>query len=131
MRARCNWHPRMTKNDRIRRYHDGLWAETLSAWFLRCKGYRILRQRYKTPLGEIDIIAQRGKVVAFIEVKRRALYEDAVISVTPRTQRRIVQAAQMFMAQHGGLQHCDLRFDVIAVWPFRLRHLDNAWRPPA
>jgi putative endonuclease len=121
----------MTKTDRIRRYKDGLWAETLSAWYLRCKGYRILRQRYKTPMGEIDIIARRGKVVAFIEVKRRGSYEDAVISVTPRTQSRIVRAAQMFMAQQDGLQNCDLRFDVIAVLPFRLRHLDNAWRPPA
>lgn len=121
----------MTKIERIKRYKVGLGAEMLSAWYLRCKGYRILRQRYKTPLGEIDIIARRRNVVAFIEVKRRALYEDALISVTPRTQSRIARAAQIFLAQQDGLQNCDLRFDVIAVLPFRLRHLDNAWQPPA
>ncbi len=66
----------------------GLRAETLAALFLRAKLYRILAQRYRVQGGEIDIIAQRGDTIAFVEVKARADLDAAMISITPQTRRR-------------------------------------------
>ncbi len=120
------------KGERIRRYRDGLRAETLAAWRLRLKGYRIRSQRFKSPVGEIDIVATRGRTVVFVEVKRRASHEEALFSVTPHAQSRISRAAALYMARHPEFGHYDMRFDVISVTPpFRVSHLDNAFRPPA
>lgn len=106
-------------------HRTGLRAEKLAAWFLRAKGYRILARRYKTPVGEIDLIATRGKTMVFIEVKARGTMTRALESVQPRQAARIIRAAEYYMAvQHS--QNIALRFDVIAIRPpFRLRHLQN------
>lgn len=107
-------------------YDKGLWAETLAVLLLRLKGYRILSRRFKTPFGEIDVIARRGKTVAFIEVKQRPDLTQALEAVTPFTQARIRQAATLFLQRNPALAVQDQRFDVIAYCPpFLIRHLDN------
>lgn len=113
-------------------YQDGLWAEALSVWILRLKGYRILAQRYKTPVGEIDIVARRGRVVAFVEVKYRRRVSAALESLTPSMQGRIIAAARHFIAAYPDYNDYALRFDLMAVSGFlSFRHLDNAWQVTA
>lgn len=110
-------------------YKLGLLAEQCAAWGLRLRGYRVLARRYKTPVGEIDLVARRGKTVIFIEVKARRDLSTALQSVTPRMQNRIIRAANYFIAQHRGLSDFDMRFDLVAIAPpFYWRHLDNAWQ---
>ena len=107
----------------------GLRAESAAAWILRLKGYRILARRYKTPVGEIDIIARRGNVVAFVEVKARAALTAALESVTPRARARITGTARHYIAATPGIAGCTLRFDVIALAPpLSWRHVVNAWQ---
>lgn len=109
----------------ITNHQTGLRAEKMAAWFLRVKGYRILARRYKTPVGEIDLIAARGKTMVFIEVKSRTTMTRALESVRPQQAARIIRAAEYYMAVQRQ-QNIALRFDVIAVHPpFRLRHLQN------
>lgn len=109
-------------------YFNGLWAEILCAVYLWLRGYRILRWRYKTKLGEIDLIAQRGKSLVFIEVKGRESLDDAIAAVSPQSQKRIIDAARMFLSYNPALQSHDLRFDVMAVcFPYHIKHLENAW----
>jgi len=116
-----------TRKQANRRGHG---AELLAAILLRLKGYRILARGYRVPAGEIDIIARRGRVIAFVEVKARATLTDALDAVGSKQRRRIVRASEHFMAQHAGLQGCDLRFDVVSVCPRRLpQHIAGAWRP--
>lgn len=79
---------------RIRAYRRGLLAETIVALILRLKGHRIVAQRYKTPVGEIDLVALRGRRLAFIEVKWRKTTEDAEWTLPAIQRRRIVRAAQ-------------------------------------
>jgi putative endonuclease len=103
-------------------------AETLAAWFLRLKGYRVLATRYKTPVGEIDLIVRRGRQVAFVEVKARDSHDAAVLAVTPANRRRIARAAAAWLASHPAAAGLDLRFDVIVAAPRRWpRHLVGAF----
>ena len=109
-------------------YRLGLKAETLAAWWLRAKGYRILARRLKTPAGEIDLVARRGSTVAFVEVKARAGRDQAIEAVTPQTQRRIVRAAEMWLSRRPDHAALTLRFDIVAIVPGRLPlHLANAF----
>lgn len=108
-------------------YQKGLGAELIAMLYLLLHGYRILAWRYKTKLGEIDIIARRGGTVAFIEVKNRATLDDALFSLTPRMRRRIGQAARAYIGKARGKNGLDYRFDLVAVSGFSVRHLDNAW----
>ncbi len=105
-------------------------AETIAAILLRMKGYHILARRYGTPVGEIDIIAKRGSVVVYVEVKWRAHMEDALAAVPVHTQARITRAAGWHSKATGvcgGVQ----RFDVIAMAPWSMpRHIENAWMVP-
>lgn len=108
----------------------GRLAETLSRWLLRLKGYRILARDYRVSVGEIDIIARRGALLAVIEVKRRASQTDALEAVLTRQRRRILRATELFLAQHPRLVHLGVRFDVMLVVPGkRPRHIKDAWRP--
>ena len=108
-------------------YQKGLGAEVLAMISLVCRGYRILEWRYKTKVGEIDVIARRGRTVAFIEVKNRATFDDALLSLTPQMRRRIIQAAKYYLSSHAGDNGLDHRFDLVTVSGFSVRHLDNAW----
>ncbi len=103
-------------------------AETLAGWVLRLKGYRILARRYRTPVGEIDLIARRGRAIAFVEVKQRASLAEAAEAVTPTGRRRIARAASLWLAAHPAAASLDLRFDVIICMPHRLpRHIEHAF----
>lgn len=116
--------------DRIERYRKGHAAEKLAAWWLRLKGYRICARRYKTPHGEIDLVACRGRVVAFVEVKARASRDAGLLAISPQAQRRIQNAALHFMARHPALAGRDWRFDAVVVRSRCLPyHLSDAWRP--
>lgn len=104
-------------------------AEMLGAWFLRLQGYRILARGQRTPMGEIDLIARRGRRIAFVEVKARASREQAAESLGARQRRRIVRAARYWLASRPEAAGLDIGFDVILVAPLRLpRHLRDAWR---
>lgn len=102
-------------------YRAGLAAEAIAALFLRLKGWRILARREKTPVGEIDIIARKGDVTAFVEVKLRRKRAAALQAITPRQRRRIVRAAQWWLAGHGEAAAGACRFDLVTLnewmWP--------------
>ena len=99
-------------------------AATRAAAFLMAKGYRIIAKRYRTPYGEIDIVARKRHLVAFIEVKARASLDDAAYAVTPRQQGRIIEAAQAWLMAHPEHAEYELRFDAMLIAPRRLpRHL--------
>lgn len=116
------------KNKKLDAYALGLRAESVAALYLMCRGCKILARRFKTPLGEIDLIAKKGKTILFIEVKARMDKAQALESVRPAAQERIIRAAQYFLARHPQYQDYALRFDVAAFCPpFRLHYLDNAW----
>ena len=109
-------------------YRRGLWAEQRAALYLLCRGYKILRMRYKTPVGEIDLLARRGNVLAAIEVKARSTTENGLYAVAQRSQGRIERALQCFLAANPQYSNHDIRFDVIIyAGHFSITHLDNAW----
>jgi putative endonuclease len=84
------------RETRVRAYRSSLAAETGAALMLRLKGHRIVAQRYKMPVGEIDLVALKNRRLAFIEVKRRKTAEDAARTVPAQQQRRrIARAAQI------------------------------------
>ncbi|HLI20325.1 MAG TPA: YraN family protein [Stellaceae bacterium] len=104
-------------------------AELLCVWLLRLKGYRILARRYKTPVGEVDLIARRGDVLAAIEVKARADFDSAGEAITLRQRRRIARGLIHFLAGRADLGALAARFDVMLVAPRRWpRHVVDAWR---
>ncbi|MBI2717837.1 MAG: YraN family protein [Rhizobiales bacterium] len=106
----------------------GRLAETAALWALRLKGYRLLARRYKTPMGEIDLIMRRGGVTAFIEVKLRASFEASLESVGRHQVRRIVAAANCFLARDRVAITQACRFDIVAVSPYHWpRHIENAF----
>lgn len=105
-------------------------AELAASLWLATKGYRILFRRYRTALGEIDLVARRGRVLAFVEVKQRAHKEAALIAVGPRQQQRLVRAAAAFRARHRKLAELQPRFDLIVITPGRWpEHLRGVWQP--
>ena len=122
----------MRNKTKTNSYWKGLYGEYLAIFYLRCKGYRILAWRYKTAVGEIDIVARRGRSLIFVEVKTRIRLEDALTCFSRRMESRITRAAQSFISRNPAYAGMDMRFDFIAVAPFfHITHLDNAWRPPA
>jgi putative endonuclease len=103
-------------------------AEVLAALWLMAKGYRILGFRLATPLGEIDLLAQRGKVLAVVEVKQRKTIEDALDAVKSSQRVRLRRAAAHLSAHRAGLRDRVVRLDLIAIAPGRPpRHLPDAW----
>jgi putative endonuclease len=113
---------------RVRAYRHGLLAETLAALLLRLKGHRIIARRFKTPVGEIDLVALKGKRLAFVEVKRRRSFDDAAWSLPTRARRRIVRAAQYWLAGHPQYSGYDLAFDVVLTAPWAWpRYIPNAF----
>jgi len=103
-------------------------AEVLAALLLRLKGYRILERRFRSKRGEIDIIAKRRNVTAFVEVKARKSVEDALHSLSFSQRRRIEAAAEDWIKKTKFVNG-SLRFDIIAVAPRAVpSHITNAWR---
>ena len=110
--------------ERVAAFRTGISAESRAAAFLMAKGYRILAKRFRTPHGEIDIVAKRRNLIAFVEVKARASLDEAAFAVTGRQQSRIIDAAQGWLVAHPEHADFELRFDVILIAPRHLpRHL--------
>jgi putative endonuclease len=110
--------------ERIAAFRTGLSAESRAAAYLMAKGYRILARRFRTPHGEIDLVARRRGLLAFVEVKARATLDEAAFAVTPRQQLRIINAAQAWLVAHPEHAEFELRFDAILIAPRSLpRHL--------
>ena len=103
-------------------------GEFWAALFLRAKLYRIIATRVKTPVGEIDLIAQRWGVTVFVEVKSRSFSHQEGEALLAVNRRRIIHAAQLWLTRHPRLAETDLRFDVIFLAPFAWpRHIVNAF----
>ena len=104
-------------------------GETLAAFALWLKGYRIVARRYRAPGGEIDLIARRGGLVLIVEVKARATLEAAMDAVGPLAERRIEAAADHWLRRQPDYDRLSLRFDLVAVLPRRWPvHVADAWR---
>ena len=101
-------------------FRFGLSAESRAAAFLIAKGYRILARRFRTPLGEIDIVARRRHLLIFVEVKARERLDDAAWSVTDRQRARIIAAAEGYLARVADETIRDIRFDAVLVAPGRI-----------
>jgi putative endonuclease len=109
---------------RLAAFRTGLSAEARAAAYLMAKGYRILAKRFRSPYGEIDIVARKRNLLAFVEVKARANLDDAAYAVTARQQARIVDAAQAWLMAHPEHAEFELRFDAMLIAPRHLpRHL--------
>jgi putative endonuclease len=131
----------MTTNDESRRplkptprperqaaFRVGISAESRAAAFLIAKGFRILARRWRSPLGEIDIVARRRRLLVFAEVKARANLDEAAESVNERQRRRIAAAAEVWLAANPDKTILDIRFDAILVAPRRIpRHIPAAF----
>lgn len=115
--------PRRRRAERLGRV-----AEAKAAMLLRLKGYRISALRWKSPAGEIDLIARRGSAVAFVEVKARSTADEALASLGTYQRRRIVSAARHWLAANPDAANCDCRFDIILVTPYQWpQHIANAF----
>jgi putative endonuclease len=108
----------------------GMDAEWLAALWLRLKGYRIVARDLRTPVGQVDLVARRGRVLAIVEVKQRADLRTAAESLGIRQQRRLSAAAEAVRALDPTYARLDLRFDLVLLVPGRRpRHVADAWRP--
>lgn len=104
-------------------------AERRAAWWLRLHGWRILGERLRVPVGEVDLVARRGRTVAFIEVKWRERAADLDLSIDRHRLRRVAAAAEM-LAPRFARPRDDIRIDVMLLAPRRLpRHLVHVWQP--
>lgn len=110
--------------------YDGLAAESSAAAFLEGLGFTILERRFRSKSGELDLVAQDGSEIVFVEVKARAgdAFGGPEGAVTAAKQRRLVRAATAYLAFRG-LSEEPARFDVVAVTPEGIRHLPDAFRP--
>jgi putative endonuclease len=114
--------------ERVAAFRLGLSAESRAAMLLIAKAYRIVARRWKTPFGEIDIVARRRRDLVFVEVKARDRLDDAAEAVTERNKKRIVAAADLWLAHHPDDAQSFIRFDVILVAPGKIpRHIVNAF----
>lgn len=119
---------REARPEKIAAFRVGISAESRAAAFLIAKGFRILARRWKSPLGEIDIVARRRSLLVFVEVKARNNLDEAAESLQARQQRRIAAAAEAWLAVHGSDGFRDIRFDAILVAPGKLpRHIPAAF----
>jgi putative endonuclease len=109
-------------------FRTGISAESRAAAFLIVKGFRILARRWRSPVGEIDIIARRRSLLIFVEVKARENLDDAAWAVTGRQRLRIAAAAEVWLAHNPDAQIRDIRFDAVLVAPGRIpRHITAAF----
>ena len=106
---------------------SGRRGERLAGWGPRLKGWSILDRRVRTPAGEVDIVARRGNLIAFVEVKTRATAAELDFAIDERRLSRVAAAAEYLMPKYAGPGD-DIRVDVILLAPgTRPRHIENAW----
>lgn len=113
---------------RVRAERSGRIAETLAALAYRLRGYEILDRRFKAAGGEIDLVARKGPLLVFAEVKRRADADAALFAVTYRNRRRMEAAVRSWLARHPRLAASDIRYDIAAVAGWRVKIAAAAWR---
>ena len=114
---------------RRRAFRKGHRGEWIAAIALVAKGYRIVARRYRTKLGEIDLIARRGDLVAIVEVKARPTLMDAMNAVGHQAEHRIEAAADLWLSRQPDYSRLSVRFDLVAVLPWRWPvHVENAWQ---
>jgi len=102
-------------------------GERLAGWWLRLKGWTILDHRVRTPAGEVDLIARKGSLIAFVEVKTRRTAAELDHAIDQRRLARVAAAAELLMPRYAGPGD-DIRIDVILLAPgTRPRHIENAW----
>ncbi|KEC54726.1 UPF0102 protein [Bartonella koehlerae C-29] len=107
------------KERRQKSFYRGIRAEKWAAWWLRCKGFHIAKIRFKTKCGEIDLIARRGNLVLIVEVKARSTLAEAMAAVSRVNEKRIEAAADIWLAQQKDRALLCVRFDLIAILPWR------------
>lgn len=113
---------------RKRAERRGRWSEWGAAMFLMARGYRILAMRYRVRAGEVDIIARRGEVIAFVEVKARRDLMVAIDAVTFTSQNRIRAAGDHWLARQPDAARLSLRYDIVAIVPWAWpRHIEDAF----
>lgn len=113
------------KRAALRRGASGEW---LAAWALRLKGWRIVERNFRCPMGEVDVIARKGDLIAFIEVKARPSEQEALDAVSARAKRRIANAGAAWIGQQRDAGRLSWRFDIVAVVPGRWpRHHPDAF----
>ncbi|MBX7248343.1 MAG: YraN family protein [Caulobacteraceae bacterium] len=119
--------PRRTRRESgSRGRREGRFAEAVAAVWLMLKGYQILGFRLKTPQGEIDLLARKGRTLAVVEVKRRATVDLALASIQSAQRERLLRAGRTLAARRAPLRQLALRLDLIALAPGRLpRHVPN------
>jgi putative endonuclease len=109
-------------------YDKGIWAERMAAVMLTLKGYRVRALRYKTPRGEVDLVVTRGSLIVFVEVKFRPCIDAAAYAIHAGGQKRIRDAAALYLAAHPAYNRYDARFDVVLIAPWRWpRHMRAAF----
>ena len=110
-----------------RNHRRGIMAEYVACAWLMLKGYRLVAMRYKTPVGEIDLVMRRGKTLAVIEVKARKHYVDAAQAIHHENQSRVMRASQYFTVNHPDYAQLQVRFDAVLIAWYKLpRHLPHA-----
>jgi putative endonuclease len=113
--------------NRRRAERGGRRAESIAALWLRLKGWAILARRVRTPLGEVDLIARRGSIVAFVEVKARASAREAALALDEYRLRRVAAAAGALAHRYASRGE-DVRIDAVFIVPWRLpKHVANVW----
>jgi putative endonuclease len=113
--------------NRQRAEQQGRTGEFIAAWWLRLHGWRIIGERIKTRVGEVDLIAKRGRTLAFVEVKMRATEAGLALAIDEHRLRRVAAAANMLAARYGSGAET-IRIDVILIRPWRLPvHMKNVW----
>ncbi len=121
--------PSPSRNNKINHYWRGMIAEYITIIFLICKGYRILAHRYKTPVGEIDIIATKENILVAVEVKYRDQMNDTFSAISSASQKRIINAVKWYLTHHQRHHYATIRMDMVAInRRFSIKHLDNAWQ---
>ncbi|MBL0848783.1 MAG: YraN family protein [Candidatus Liberibacter ctenarytainae] len=115
-------------HDRRKAIRYGIFAEIFSAVFLLIKGWKIVEIRHRNRYGEIDIIAMRYDMVIFVEVKARKTIQDAINSVSDRSQKRIHAASEFWLSRQINGRRFSYRYDIIAVVPWRIpKHFPNSF----
>lgn len=115
------------KTARVRAEKHGHRAETIALLLLRLKGYRVIGQRVRTPVGEIDLVMRKGQTLVAVEVKYRQTQDAARLSLSQHQQGRIARALEAVAKAHGHTG--PLRLDMMVLAPRRWpRHIRNAWQ---
>ena len=109
-------------------HQKGLIAEFKAKSYLRFNGYRVLEERFKTSVGEIDLIVKKENLVVFVEVKLRKTMEAAAEAIHAKNQSRVRRAAELYLQRHPEYNECELRFDALVMapgaWP---QHIPDAF----